>query len=298
MSRGTDETTTESRWQRFRAGLLKTRDDEQVATLITYIVIGLAVGLVSFPFFWMISTSLKPGSALLDFPPSFLPQNPTVDPYFKALGAGQWGQWFLNTTLVSIGATIAVLAIATPAAYALSRRDFPGDTAFLLVFLSTMMVPPQVLLVPLFVFFSKLNILNTYWALIISYMILFAGFSIFLLNGFFKTLPSDIEDAARIGGIPEWKIFLRVVLPLAKPGLATAAIFIFVFSWNEFLFALTFMQQEQMYTISVGMTKFLGQRGTATFNQLMAISTLATIPVLVLFALTQEKFIQGITTEF
>lgn len=297
MSQQPDQSPdTPTRWPRLR--LARPGEEISLVTGAKYLGIGLIVVLVSFPFFWMVSTSLRPGEVMLQFPPALLPADPTVEPYFDALAAGQWGTWFLNTTIVSLGGTVAVLAIATPAAYALSRRDFPGESVLFLLFLSTMMVPPQVLLVPLFVFFARFDLVNSYPALIFSYMILFAGFTIFLLNGFFKTLPSDIEDAARVGGLPEWKIFLHIVLPLAKPGLATAAIFVFVFSWNEFLFALTFMQQESMYTISVGLTTFLGQRGTADFNKLMAISSLATIPVLVLFALTQEKFIKGITTDF
>lgn len=268
------------------------------ARAVRYLVAALGALLVIFPLFWMVSTSLKSSSALLGFPPSLIPQSPTLEPYRKALASGQWVRWFLNTTIVSAGATVGVLAIATPAAYSLSRRDFPGARALFLVFLSTMMVPPQILLVPLFVQFSQMGLINNPLGLIAAYMILYSGFAIFLLHGFFKTLPSDIEDAARVAGIGEVKTFLRVVLPQALPGIGTAAIFVFVFAWNEFLFALTFMQRAKMYTISVGLTTFQGQHGSVVYNQMMAVSTLATIPVLVLFVLTQEKFIKGITTEF
>jgi len=160
------------------------------------------------------------------------------------------------------------------------------------------MVPTQALVLPLFVLFADLGIVNTHVGLILCYAMLFTGFAIFLLYGFFNSLPNNLEEAARVGGIPEWKVFLRVILPLTKPGIATAAIFVFVFSWNEFLFALVFMQDSPMYTISVGLATFFGNRGSVVLNQLMAVSILAVIPVLLLFAFSQDRFIKGISGGF
>lgn len=263
-----------------------------------YVVLIAATLLVLFPFYWMLSTSLKTGRAVTRFPPRLIPADPSLVPYGDALASGLWGRWFLNTIIVSGGATVAVLAIATPAAYALSRREIAGQRVLLGLFLSTLMVPTQALILPLFVNFSDFGLVNTHLGLILCYIMIFTGFAVFLLYGFFNSLPKNLEDAGRVGGIPEWKVFLRVILPLAKPGIATAGVFVFVFSWNEFLFALVFMQDRTMYTISVGLATFFGNRGSVVLNQLMAVSTLAILPVLLLFAVTQDRFIQGIAGGF
>lgn len=284
-------------------GLLGAEEDADdnlttVERVLLYAGLVSATLLVLFPFYWMLSTSLKTGTAVTRFPPNLIPAEPSVAPYLTALANGMWLQWFTNTILVSAGATVLVLAIATPAAYALSRRDIPGARIFLVLFLSTLMVPTQALILPLFVMFSDAGLVNTHLGLVLCYVMLFTGFAVFLLYGFFNSLPNNLEDAARIGGIPEWKVFFRVILPLAKPGIATAGVFIFVFSWNEFLFALVFMQDTPMYTISVGLATFFGNRGSVVLNQLMAVSMLAVVPVLVLFAFSQEKFIKGIAGGF
>jgi ABC-type glycerol-3-phosphate transport system permease component len=241
----------------------------------------------------MVVTSIKPGNALGIFPPNLFPAEPTISPYFDALDQGPWVQWFFNSFVVSIGATVLTLAITTPAAYALSRREFPGAKPFYVLFIGVLMIPAQILLIPLFVVFSRLGLVNTRLGLMIAYTGIFLGFSVFLLHSFFTNLSDSIEDAARIGGIAEWKIFLRIVLPLAKPGIATTAVFIFVFTWNEFLFALAFLQDESLYTISIGLQQFQGLHGTVVYNQMFAMSTLATIPVVLLFAIFSEQFIQG-----
>lgn len=194
---------------------------------------------------------------------------------------------------ISTGATVFTLTIATPAAYALSRREIRGGKPLYVLFVGVLMIPAQILLIPLYVLFSRVGLVNTRLGLVVAYSILFLGFSVFLLHSFFANLPENLEDAARIGGVSEWRLFLRVILPLAKPGIATAAVFIFVFTWNEFLFALTFLQGESLYTISVGLQQFQGLRGTIAYNQLFAMSTLATLPVVLLFAFFSDRFIEG-----
>lgn len=266
--------------------------------VLLYIVLIVITAIILFPFYWMSSTALKSGDELTQFPPTLFPETPSFAPFLDAIANGLWVNWFLNTVIVSVCATVLVIAVATPAAYALSRREIPGSRLFLMLFLSTLMVPTQALILPLFVLFADFGIVNTHVGLILCYVMLFTGFAIFLLYGFFKSLPDNLEEAARVGGIAEWKVFLRVILPLAKPGIATAAIFVFVFSWNEFLFALVFMQDSPMYTISVGLATFFGNRGSVVLNQLMAVSIIAVIPVVLLFAFSQERFIEGISGGF
>jgi ABC-type glycerol-3-phosphate transport system permease component len=287
------ESATGTRVQRWVGG------DENLTTaerLAAFGVVSITAVLIVMPLYWMVNMSLKSGSEATAFPPTLVPASPGIEAYVQALQSGPWLQWFLNTGLISVASTILVLTVATPAAYAVARRDFTGATLLFLLLMSTMMIPGQILLIPLFVMFSGFGLVNSYLGLILIYAVFFTGFTFFVLHGFFQTLPSNLEDAARIGGISEWKILLRIILPLTKPGLATAGVFVFVFTWNEFLFALVFMQNESMYTISVGLQQFFGLRGSVVFNELMAVSTLASIPVLVLFIVAQEQFVKGIST--
>jgi ABC-type glycerol-3-phosphate transport system permease component len=253
----------------------------------------LASAMVALPLYWMVATSLKTATQISAYPPHLVPPTPTVAPYFEALQTGPWVQWFLNTVIISAGSTVFVLAFATPAAYVLARRDFPGAKPFYVMFIGILMIPAQILLIPMYTLFARFGLINTRLGLIIAYSAFFLGFCVFLLHSFFTNLPDNVEDAAHIGGVPEWRTFLRVILPMAKPGIATAAIFVFVFTWNEFLFALTFLQTEELYTISVGLQQFQGLRGTVVYNQLFAMSTLATLPIVILFAFFSEQFIKG-----
>lgn len=265
---------------------------------MSYLIVIAAVVAIIFPLFYMVATSLKTGQGITSFPPKIIPDPATIKPYFEAFETGPWANWFTNSLIISICSTILLLSLTVPAAYAIARYDFLGQKAVFFGLISTMMLPAQILLLPLFVEFVKLGLIDSYLGLILVYTALFSGFTTFLLHGFFKSLPTDVEEAGRVAGISEWKIFVYIILPLAKPAIAVAGIFLFIFTWNEYLFALVFMQDQSMYTVSVGLTFFQGNRGQTAMNQMMAMSTLASVPVLLLFALTQERFIQGITTGF
>jgi len=259
-----------------------------------YVAVALAVLFVLIPLYWMVATSLKGSAQIGIFPPNLIPDPATLEPYFSAWETGPWGQYFLNTVLISGGSTVGALTIATPAAYALARFDFPGSNPIYLLFLGLLMIPAQILLIPLYNLLSSLGLVDSRLGLILVYSTFFLAFSVFLMHSFMTNLPESLEEAARIGGIPEWKIFVRVILPLVKSGLTATGMLIFVFTWNEFLFALTFLQSEELYTISVGLQSFQGIHGATVYNQLFAMSTLATLPVVILFALFSDQFIEGI----
>ncbi|RDI69843.1 carbohydrate ABC transporter permease [Halopelagius longus] len=269
-----------------------------VDLIAKYAVLIATTLLIAFPLLWMVSTALKTSQALSAFPPEIIPSDPTLQPTITALTSGPWVQWFVNTFVVVTGTVILELAVATPAAYALARRDFLGERLIYVSITAFLMIPPQILILPVFIQFAQLHLTGTFVGLMVAYTLLFSAFVTFLLSGFFQTLPSDVEDAARIAGIPEWKIFLKIVLPLAKPAIGIAAIFVFVFAWNEFFWALVFLDDRVLYTISIGLTTFEGTQGQFAMNRLMAMSILTSLPVLILFALTQERFIQGITTGY
>ncbi|WP_136689517.1 carbohydrate ABC transporter permease [Halorhabdus amylolytica] len=265
-----------------------------LAQVLRYIAVLIAVLFVLIPLYWMVATSLKDAAQIGVFPPNLVPDPATLEPYFEAWDTGPWGQYFINTVIVSSGATIGALAIATPAAYALARFDFPGSNPIYLLFMGLLMIPAQILLIPLYNLLANLGLVDTRLGLILVYSTFFLAFSVFLLHSFMTNLPESLEEAARIGGVPEWKIFGKVILPLVKPGLTATGMLIFVFTWNEFLFALTILQSEELYTISVGLQSFQGIHGATMYNQLFAMSTLATLPVVILFALFSDKFIEGI----
>lgn len=262
--------------------------------VVRYIAVLAAVLFVLVPLYWMVATSLKDASQIGVFPPKIIPDPVTVKPYLEAWNSAPWGQWFLNTILVSSGATVLSLTIATPAAYALARFDFPGSNPIYLLFMGLLMIPAQILLIPLYNLLANLGLVNSRLGLILVYSTFFLAFSVFLLHSFMTNLPESLEESARIGGVPEWKIFGKVILPLVKSGLTATGMLIFVFTWNEFLFALTFLQSEGLYTISVGLQSFQGIHGATVYNQLFAMSALATLPVVVLFALFSDQFIEGI----
>lgn len=269
---------------------------------LPYLVLLFGTFLIAFPIYWMVSSSFKTGDEVIQLPPTIIPNNPTLAPYLDPLlgGAYPWFSWFMNTAIVAFGTSIVVLLVAAPAAYSLAQREIPGERYIYYAFLSTLMIPPAALLLPLFRLFAAYNLLDSHLGLVLSYSAIHLGFAVFLLRGFFKTLPTNLEDAARIGGIAEWKIVLRIILPLAIPGLATTGLLVFVFAWKEFLFALTFLNSESAYTLSVGIqTVFTRSTGGFTnMNQLLAMSTFAVLPLFLLFAVTQDRFIKGITTGY
>lgn len=263
-----------------------------------YVVVILAAAITLLPLYFMVSTSFKTRGEASAFPPTLFPHEITVAPYIEALNANPWVLWFFNTAAISISTVVAVLCLVTPAAYAVVRRDFLGKRMVYLIIVATLMLPGQIIALPLYIFFYDLGLINTRIGLVIAYSVFFSGFAFFLIYGTFQTLPDGIEEAARIAGVSEWKILLRIVLPLAKPGLATAGLFLFVFAWNEFFLALVFLQENNMYTFSIGLQFFRGLRGYVVVNQMFAISSLASLPVLLLFVVFQKQFVKGIVTGF
>jgi len=270
-------------WQPVRLGL----------ALVVLLVV-LAVFL--FPFFWMISSSLKTLGEVSTFPPPILPETPQWENYRTAFEKAPLFKYGLNTIIVSVSVILMTVILTVMAAYALVFLEFRGKELVFLILLAPQMVAGVTLLLPLFMVLHRLKMLNTYWSLIIPYSVLFAPFSIMLLRGYLETVPRDLVDAARVDGASElWTLF-RVIFPLARPALATAALFCFIWSWNEFLFALVYVQKPELRTISVGIALL---QSVPNFppqtNIILAASAAVTLPVLILFGFTQRQFIEGIT---
>jgi multiple sugar transport system permease protein len=246
-----------------------------------------------FPFLWMLLTSLKSLPEISQVPPTFWPQAIDFSSYPRALTVIPFVMYLRNTLIICIAVMIGKLASCTLPAYGFSRIRWPGRDAVFYIVLATMMLPYQVTMIPLFIIFTDLHWLNTYWPLVVPNYFGDAFF-IFLLRQFFLTLPPELSDAARVDGARELEIFWWVVLPLAVPALATVALFSFMNTYTDFLTPLIYLNSDKLWTLSLGMQGYLSRNG-ADWSGLMAGAVMFTLPMIFLFFLTQRAFVQGIT---
>jgi multiple sugar transport system permease protein len=245
------------------------------------------------PFWVMINTSLLSTDQIFDYPPHLWTTTPHWENYARLFQQIPFLQYFLNSVLVAGITTLGHVLCSAMAGYAFSRLQFPYKNLIFFVFLITMMVPPQVNIVPLFFLMKSFHWINTYPALIVPG--LFGAFGVFLLRQWFNGLPKDLEEAARMDGCNPWQIFWTVALPLATPALAALAIFVFINAWNSFMWPLIVTNTENMRTLPVGIAELKGSfRDTTDWAVLMAASTLSILPVIGVFLLGQRYFISGI----
>lgn len=263
-------------------------------TLIyTLILAGSVVSVV--PFLYMLSTSFKKHTYVFEIPPRFIPEEPTVNNFIQAWSSNNFQLYFVNSLVVSLVTTLIVLIAASMLAFAFARFKFFGKNVLYYLILSSLMIPSMMLIIPQFMLASNLGLLNSLPGLIFVYVAMNISVSTFLLRGFFESLPRELEDATRIDGGGFFTIFFRIVLPLSKPSLATVAIFTFLFGWDEFVWALTAINQQSKQTLPVAINTFHGAHQTQ-WGLVFAASMFAIIPVLVAFVLLQRHFIQGLTS--
>lgn len=251
------------------------------------------------PMAWMLITSLKSQFAALQYPPEWLPRNPTLEHYTRLLSpAGDVGQEFLhymlNSIWVSVASTVIGVAVAVPAAYAFSRFRFPGRNLLFYAVLLRNMFPAVVFLIPLFIMMRWLGLVNTQWSLILTYLTFGLPLSIWLLKGFYDNIPPQLEQAARIDGASRFKAFLLVVMPLSSPGIIATAIYSFILSWNEYVYALTFLNDKTKLTLPVGLQRFFTEYAT-NWPGLMAAAFIMSVPVVVMFLVLQKYFVRALT---
>lgn len=264
-----------------------------IAEIARYaILIGLGA-LFVLPFLWMVSTSFKETGQAYRFPPEFIPQPLTFRNYQNLWGGPiPFDRFYLNTIIVVVLAEIGTLTSCTLVAYSFARLKWWGRDVWFVVLLATMMLPFQVVMIPVYIIFRMLGWLDTLLPLFVP---TFFGnpFYIFLLRQFFLSIPRDLEDAARVDGAGAFRILWQIFLPLSKPVLLTVAMFTFVGHWNDFLGPLLYLSSVDNMTISVGLAMFQG-RGGANWPALMSAATLATVPILIIFTLFQRYFVKGI----
>ncbi|TCP29473.1 carbohydrate ABC transporter membrane protein 2 (CUT1 family) [Scopulibacillus darangshiensis] len=257
--------------------------------ILSFLIIGSIVLL--FPIWWMLSTSLKSMQEIMQFPPTFFPKEIHWDNYVKTLQSAPFLGYALNTLFITVSVVIANVVMNSFIAYGFSKIYFKGRNALFMIVLSTMMIPGFVTLIPQYVFFSKIGWINTYFPLIIP--ALFGNaFFIFLLRQYFMTIPNELIEAAKIDGASHFYIWLKLMIPLTKPALATVAIFSFNGAWNDFLGPLLYVNEQYMYTLQIGLAFFKGHVSTE-WNYLMAGSLLVLLPVIILFFIFQRYFIEG-----
>jgi len=244
------------------------------------------------PFFWMVTTSLKSPSELMQMPPQWIPKKWLWSNYAKAWSVAPFARYFFNSFFMAITTTIGEVITTIMAAYAFAKMKFFGKNALFAILLATLMIPGQMLLIPNYVTINRLGWFDKYEALIIPWLA--SVFGIFLLRQFFRSIPDELRDAARIDGCSRFRFLWRIVVPLSKPAIMTVALLKFLGSWNSFQWVLLMTNREAMRTVPVGLMSFRSEVGTA-YELLMAAAVLAIIPVLILFFFTQKQFIEGIS---
>jgi alpha-1,4-digalacturonate transport system permease protein len=243
------------------------------------------------PLVWAGLSSLKTPSELAQRPPTLLPNSLTLHNYTEALSSFDFGRYIFNSVIVTVAATALTLAINSMAAFALAKYNFRGRDTLFLITLSTIMIPIQVILLPVYQVVSSLGMVNNLWGLIIPPAATPTG--VFLLRQYMLTIPDELLEAARIDGASDFKVFLRIVLPLCKPALAVVAIFSIIWRWNDFLWPLIIAQDEKVYTLPVALARFSGQL-VVPFNLVLAMSVLSILPIIVIFLLMQRQVVTGI----
>jgi ABC-type glycerol-3-phosphate transport system permease component len=265
----------------------------QQAVIYGLLIAGLVI--VAVPFLLMVSTSIKPQQYTFEYPPRLIPSEVTLNNYVQALTKDLFFRYFLNSLLVAVLTTATTVLVSALLAYAFARLDFPGKEPLFYLFLVCMMIPPVTLIIPQFLVAKALDLLYKHSGLVVVYVTMNLAMQTFLLRGFFEGIPGDLEDAVRIDGGGNWTIFWRLILPLSRPGLATVAIFTFLYSWDEFPWAHVAIKETSLRTLPIAIALFQNQHLTQ-WGQVFAASVVALIPVVVVFALFQRQFIRGIAT--
>jgi alpha-1,4-digalacturonate transport system permease protein len=247
--------------------------------------------LVVAPVVWAVMSSFKTSQELAQTPPTLWPRDPTVDNYSTGLQAFNFGHYLLNSVIVTVAATALTLVINSMAAYALSKYNFRGRNVLFLITLATIMIPLQVILLPVYQVAASLGLVNNLLGLIIPPAATPTG--VFLLRQYMLTLPDEMIEAARVDGAGEFAIFWRIILPLSRPALAVVAIFSVIWRWNDFIWPLIIAQDESKQTIPVAIARFASQQAIP-FNQILAVSVVTILPIIVIFLFLQRQIISGL----
>ena len=264
-------------------------------TILTVVMFALAL-LILFPFIWMVFCSFKPLNEIYEFPPRILSGNMSLNNYKEVLFFlfSSFLVYLKNTVITTVLSVLGTVITSSMAGYAFAKMKFKFRDQLFLLYLVTMMVPFQVLMVPQFILFKAMGIFNTLWALILPR--LFTPLGTFLMRQYFLDVPNEIIEAGKMEGLGEFGIFARLVLPIAKPAVSTVVILNFVWRWNDYEAPLIFLTDNKLYTLTVGLTNFIDEAGFSQDNLIMAAATVALIPIVLVFICGQRYFIEGLTS--
>ncbi len=262
----------------------------------TALMVALLAGAIfaGFPVLWMASSSLKRNTDIFAYPPKLIEEVITIQAYVEILTDPEKLRFFGNSYLVSCAVTVLTLAVSILAAYSFSRYEYRGKKALNVVIISIQAIPPITLLVPYFGLIVTLGLYNTYWALILTYMVFTLPYAILMMTGYFNTIPKELDEAVMMDGASSFTALWRVLVPVSVPGIISVAMYTFMQAWNEYLFALTLTKTVEMTTVPVGIQLLMGQH-SYEWNEMMAMSILGCLPVLILFLFFQRQFIGGMT---
>jgi multiple sugar transport system permease protein len=263
-------------------------------TPLIYLMIIVVAVVVIFPIFWMLISSLKFTKELFVKPPTWIPKVPTLSNYQSILKNPLFLRYLLNSVIVALLTTGVSIVIAALAGYGWGKMRFAGRNATALFVLISQMLPVVAVVIPLFQILKKLLLLNTYPGLMLTYLVYTIPLSSWLLKGFFQEIPEEIIEAAKVDGCSHLRIFVRIALPLVRPAIAATAIYCFIMSWQEFFFALSFMFDDEMKPLTVGILGFMGQY-KVSWNELMAGSFISVLPTAIAFFFVQKHFVEGLT---
>lgn len=268
-------------------------ESSKFAKFATYLIALTLTTFVGFPLFWMMISSLKPSAELFVNPPRILPSEITFQWYRNLIGSSDAVSLFRNSLVVGVSTTFICLTVGTLAAYSVTRFEYPGKRVFLIAALLSYMFPAVVLFISVYMIVNSLGLIDTHLGLILCHCILTFPFALWMLKSFFEGIPKEIDESAWVDGASFLRTFFTIILPLALPGIFSVAVFVFVLSWNEFLFASVLITSGTLKTIPVGTAEFITSFDIR-WGEIMAIGTLATVPVVILFLCVQRYFLSGV----
>ncbi len=272
---------------------------------LKYLILIVGLVIVVAPFVWMISTSLTPAAEVFSWPPKLIPDRLAFENYIEAITTIDMPRYFLNSVIVTVSATLVSLVLNSLGGYALAKLHFPGRKLMFIIILGTIMIPPQVTMIPLFIMLRHFplaggnnligaggtGLIDTYAALVLPNLA--STFGVYMMREFFRMLPSELIDAARVDGANEFTIFWKIFLPLATPALVTTGLFNFTFVWNDFLWPLIMTSSPEMRTLQLGLSAFKGQYFT-DWHLMMAATVLTSLPILIIYLIFQRYFVKGV----
>ncbi len=261
---------------------------------IKYVVITALASIMVFPFFWMISCALRPSNELLSSPPSLFPKHVSIYSFIHVIFETNIPRFFLNSLIISVTATVLCIAVALPAAYSFARHKYKAKNLFLVLILLCNMVPQASTLVPLYRALNSMGMLNKRFTISFTHLLCMLPFSIMMLRGFIRTIPKGLEEAATIDGCSRIGVLTKIILPVSSPGIFATAMYAFMISWEEFMYALTFSTSDKVRTLSVGLQMF-SMEYKVDWGSILASSVLMSLPILIVFFFIQDTFIASAT---